>query len=158
MLPNHRRYLIPSRPDPTRPRVKIQILAPQWSCHARPIYQKVLHTTGSRIMTSRHEASKTVRDSSDPAGDPCRTSPAHSVTNATNQKRAVTPKPIGEVAYVHMKKQANCLETRNAFTFVIILEASIALEFVSHPMDLSTQNTPSVLRKLWPVPPVQKTL
>jgi hypothetical protein len=109
-------------------------------------------------MTSRHEASKTVRDSSDPAGDPCRTSPAHSVTNATNQKRAVTPKPIGEVAYVHMKKQANCLETRNAFTFVIILEASIALEFVSHPMDLSTQNTPSVLRKLWPVPPVQKTL
>jgi hypothetical protein len=87
MLPNHRRYLIPSRPDPTRPRVKIQILAPQWSCHARPIYQKVLHTTGSRIMTSRHEASKTVRDSSDPAGDPCRTSPAHSVTNATNQKK-----------------------------------------------------------------------
>jgi hypothetical protein len=59
---------------------------------------------------------------------------------------------------MHMKKQANCLETRNAFTFVIILEASIALEFVSHPMVLSTQNTPSVLRKLWPVPPEQETL
>ena len=75
-----------------------------------------------------------------------------------SKKGAVTPKPIGEVAYVHMKKQANCLETRNAFTFVIILEASIALEFVSHPMVLSTQNTPSVLRKLWPVPPEQETL
>jgi hypothetical protein len=87
MLPNHRRYLIPSRPDPTWLRVKIQILAPQGSCHARPIYQKVLHTTGSRIVTSRHEASKTVWDPSDPAGDPCRTSPAHSVTNATNQKK-----------------------------------------------------------------------
>jgi hypothetical protein len=77
----------PTRPDPTWLRVKIQILAPQWSCHARPIYQKVLHTTGSRIVTSWHEASKTVRDPSDPAGDPCRTSPAHSVTNATNQKK-----------------------------------------------------------------------
>jgi hypothetical protein len=34
-------------PDPTRLRVKIQTLAPQWSCHVRPIYQKVLHQQGT---------------------------------------------------------------------------------------------------------------
>jgi hypothetical protein len=123
--------------------------------------KKSFTRTESRIMTSRHEASKTGRDTSAGPLENLVAHPPHTPSQTPQIKqRAVTPQANrGGCDTCILKKQANCLETRNAFTFGIILEASIAFELVSRPMVLSiAQNTASVLRKLWPVPPEEKTL
>jgi hypothetical protein len=58
MLPNHRRYLIPSRPDPAPSQDTDASPAVVLSC--TPHLPKSTSPTGNRIVTSRHEASKTL--------------------------------------------------------------------------------------------------